>query len=445
MSSENAPRLTPHEEQLALEIQELLKHKNITDAEEKINTLLSITQNNILKEQYSRILVKIKGIKQPSAPKSETEEDKFKVKVEKSKVKFSDVKGMGKLKKSLIREVTLMIRSRDDFIRHKLKPSGILLYGPPGVGKTFFLEALAGEFDMNVINVDLATLFSQWVGETEKNIRRLVEEATNHQPCLIILDETDAKIRNRESIEARGESVVNLNATTEFLETMQKVHNQNLKILFTGATNRIWNVDPAAKRPGRLGDLIYVPSPSLRDRFMLFRYYLKTVNSLRIGPFGYLLLSIATAGYSPSDIEEICIQAKKEMLYKNIDIDKKEQLYTLEEYLSLKAANQLPQKPEERLLTRDVIRTIRQKYKNSSLDIWYVEAYKSMVGWEEMQKRTVKGRILSKTVKEKIRHDGKITKDEQKLYKDMLRDVKRSRRTFLYVVLLRKMARWLIL
>ena len=131
MSSENAPRLTPLEEQLALEIQELLKHKNITGAEEKINTLLSITQNKILKEQYSRILVKVKGIKQPSAPKSETEEDKFRVKVEKSKVKFSDVKGMEKLKKSLIREVTLMIRSRDDFIRHKLKPSGILLYGPP--------------------------------------------------------------------------------------------------------------------------------------------------------------------------------------------------------------------------------------------------------------------------------------------------------------------------
>ena len=442
MSLVDPPPLTPEEQQLTLEISSKLKEKDIKGAEEKIAVLIEITKNSILKNQYSELLKKLKKIKK-STSKAEKEEDKFRVKVEKSKIRFTDVKGMGQLKKSLKRELVLMIKSRDDFIRHKLKPSGILLYGPPGVGKTFFLEALAGEFDMSVIKVDLASLFSQWVGETEKNIKRLIEEAKNNQPCLIILDETDAKIRNRENIEARGESVVNLNATTQFLETMQEVHNENLKILFTGATNRVWDVDPAAKRPGRLGNLIYVPSPSLKDRFMLFRHYLKTVENLRISAFGYLLLALATAGYSPTDVEEICIQAKKEMLYKNINL-KEEALYTREEYLKAKAEGKLPKKPKETLATRDVLWTIKKNFKSSSLDIWYVEAYKSMVGWDEIQKRTVKGKILSKTVKEKVRHEGKITKDERKLYKDMLKDVKRSKRTYLYTLLLRKFTRWVM-
>jgi SpoVK/Ycf46/Vps4 family AAA+-type ATPase len=259
---------------------------------------------------------------------------------------------------------------------------------------------------------------------------------------LIILDETDAKLRNRANIEARGESVVNLNATTQFLETMQNVHNANYQVIFAGATNRVWDVDPAAKRPGRLGTMIYVPSPGLKDRFLLFRHYLKTVDNLKISPFGFFLLSLATSGYSSSEIEEICILAKKEMIYKNSN---KAQLYTKEEYLRLKAENKLPHQSKENLSAKDVAKILKApENRNSSLDIWYVESYKYMMGWSEIEKRTIKGKIFSKTSKEKVKHDGKLTGDERKVYKDMLKDIKRVHKHFWYIKLLRK-TKWFIM
>jgi len=222
---------------------------------------------------------------------------------------------------------------------------------------------------------------------------------------------------------------------------MQNVHNAEYQILFVGATNRVWDVDSAAKRPGRLGNLIYVNPPGLKDRFMLFRYYLKTVKDLKIGPFGFLRLALATAGYSPSDIEEICIQAKKEMLYKNLNTEYYTKKYTKEEYLHAKETNTLPPKPKEQLSTRDILRIIKKDLKNSSLDTWYVESYKDMIGWEETQVEKVKGKIFTKTLKKKVKHEGKITKDERKIYKDMLRDVKRAHNRWLFTVILRTLAR----
>jgi len=426
--------ITPQEKELMSEITELLKNKDAEGAIATIKKFISISKNDALIKEYTRLLNKLRQIEKKP-------ENQFEVKLEKPTTKFKDVKGMEKLKKKISKEIILMMQGRKAYLKHKLKPTGLLFYGPPGTGKTLLAEATAGEFGMNIIKPDLATLFSQWVGETEKNIVKIVQKAIDNQPCLIFIDEVDAKIRAREKIEARGESIVNLNATTQFLETMQNVHNAEYQILFIGATNRVWDIDNAAKRPGRLGNLIYVGPPSLKDRFMLFRYYLKTVENLKIGPFGYLKLSLATTRYSPSDIEEICIQAKKEMLYKNLNAEYYNKKYTKDEYLLAKTANALPPKPKEQLSTRDILRTIKKDFKNSSLDTWYVESYKDMIGWEETQEEKVKGKILTKTLKKKVKHEGKITKDERKIYKDMLRDVKRAHNRWLFTVILRTFAR----
>jgi len=434
MANEIMQEITPQERELMSEITELLKNKDTESAIATIKKLISISKNVALIKEYTDLLNKIKQIEKK--PK-----DQFEIIVEKPTIKFKDVKGMEKLKKKISKEIILMMQGRKDYLKHKLKPTGLLLYGPPGTGKTLLAEATAGEFGMSLIKPDLAALFSQWVGETEKNIVKIVQKAIDNQPCLVFIDEVDAKIRAREKIEARGESIVNLNATTQFLETMQKVHNAEYQILFIGATNRVWDVDSAAKRPGRLGNLIYVGPPGLKDRFMLFRYYLKTVENLKIGPFGFLRLALATTGYSPSDIEEICIQAKKEMLYKNLNSEYYTKKYTKEEYLHAKETNTLPPKPKEQLSTRDILRIIKKDFKNSSLDTWYVESYKDMIGWEETQVEKVKGRIFSKTLKKKVKHEGKITKDERKIYKDMLRDVKRAHNRWLFTVILRTLAR----
>lgn len=439
--------VTDKEKQLISEISELLKQKKLEQGIAAIKKLIKVSKNESLVKEYGKLLAKLTNIQKKASVAPSPTEGQFDVKVEGPPlINFNNIRGMARLKKALSKEILLMIVNRKRYLKHKLKPSGLLLYGPPGVGKSFFLDALAGQFQLNIIKPDLASLFSQWVGETEKNIVKIVTKAMENQPCLIVIDETDAKIRNRANIEARGESIVNLNATTQFLETMQAVHNADYQILFAGASNMIWDVDPAAKRPGRLGNLIYVPPPTLKDRFIMFVSQLKTVEEIRISAFGYLRLALATTKYSPSDIEEICIQAKKEMLYKNI-MDPKNQEYftrkfTREEYLAAKTA--LPQRPKEYISTLDIIKILKRDFKNSSLDIWYVETYKAMVGWEEIQKETVKGKIFSKTIKRKIKHDGKITKDERKLYKDMLRDVKRSHSRWLWTILMRGIMRIMV-
>ncbi|MEM3858385.1 MAG: ATP-binding protein [Candidatus Micrarchaeaceae archaeon] len=432
--------ITPEENALIKEISELLKKRNITKAKFEIEKLIRISNNEALRNEYISLLDKLAHLE---LEKPQPEEEQLKIKIEKPSINFSNIKGMEKLKKELAKEVILLIKNRKEYLKHHLKPSGLLLYGAPGTGKTMFAEALAGEFGMNIIKPDLATIFSQWVGETEKNIVKIITLALENQPCIIFLDEVDSKIRAREKIEARGESVVNLNATTQFLETMQEVHNGDNQILFIGASNRIWDVDVAAKRPGRLGNLIYVPPPSLKDRFILFRRFLKTVENRKISAFGYLRLALATAKYSPSDIEEICIKAKKEMLYKNITANKDYffKRFTREEYLSAKASQALPKKPEETISTRDIIKVINRDFKTSSLDIWYIESYKSMIGWEETQVHKQKGLIFTKTIKEKVKHEGHITSDERKLYKDMLKDIKKTHRHWLYIAFIRKFAR----
>ena len=435
---ERQMQLTMEEQQLVQNISAMLKDRNVSGAIEQVKQLINTSKNGELVRQYARLLQRL-----TATPAKKPEEAMFDITVETPKVTFKNFIGMKPLKKKLSKEVELMLKNREGYIKHGLKPSGILLYGSPGCGKSFLAESLAGEFGMSIIKPDLAKLFSQWVGETEKNIAKMVMLAAQHQPCMIFLDEVDAKMRNRANIEARGESAVNLGATTQFLETMQAVHNENNQIIFCAASNRVWDVDVAAKRPGRFGELIYIPVPSMKERFQLFVHYLKTVEHKRISPIGYLRLSLATARYSIADIEEICIKAKKDMLYKNLTrsanyYDKK---YTKEEYLKALEDKTLPAKPVEAITTGDVMHTIKRDFKTSSVDLWYVEAKKSLLGWEETVERKQKGIIFSKTLKEKVKHDGSMTKDEQKIYKDMLGDVKHERTWAWWTWIIRGIAR----
>lgn len=446
-SKEALENITPEEQENIQQISDLLKSRKTDEAIALIRNLIGTSKNGELVRQYARLLQRLTEKKQPPPPPQK--EDPFQVKVEKPKVTFKDIIGAKKLKKKLTREMVLMIRDREGYIKHHLKPSGILLYGPPGTGKSFLCEALAGEFHANIIRPDLATLFSQWVGETEKNIKKMVDLGKQNEPCVIFVDEVDAKIRDRSKIEARGESAVNLGATTQFLETMQDVHTENNQVIFAAATNRIWDVDSAAKRPGRFGDHIYVPPPTLKDRFILFVHYLKTIDRKNISPLGYLRLSIATTKYSPADIEEICIKCKKDLRYKNYEnlvgqkggADYFEKKISREEYLMAKSSGMLPQRQPEVITTGEVIKVIKSEFKKSSLDDWYIESQKALIGWEETAIEKQKGLILTKTFKKKVKHEGSMTKEEQKRYKDMIKDIKKSSKRGWYIWLLRYIAR----
>jgi len=147
------------------------------------------------------------------------------MKVEKSTITFKEIIGMEKVKKTLQREITLMINKREMYQYHNLKVSGLLLYGGPGVGKSIFADAISGEYNFSILKPDLASLFSSYVGETPKNIAKLVQTAIAHQPCIIFLDEIDTKIRERSKTDNNTQTSVSLNATTQFLEVMQQTQS----------------------------------------------------------------------------------------------------------------------------------------------------------------------------------------------------------------------------
>lgn len=138
---------------------------------------------------------------------------------------------------------------------------GVLLYGPPGTGKTMLARAMAGEVDAVFLAARSSDLMTKWVGESEQNLRSLFESARRSGRAVIFLDEVDAVLPAR-----TGEAHVSNRLTQEFLVQMDGLDSNTEGILVVGATNRPWDMDPAALRPGRFGELIYVGLPTRDDR-----------------------------------------------------------------------------------------------------------------------------------------------------------------------------------
>jgi len=162
----------------------------------------------------------------------------------------------------------------DTFARLGVQPPrGVLLYGPPGCGKTFLVKAIAGTGRANVLSVKGAELLSKWVGESERAVRELFRRAREAAPTLVFLDEVDAlaPVRGQASDGGTTDRVV-ASLLTE-LDGVEALRN----VVVIGATNRPDLVDPALLRPGRLERLVYVPPPDAAARREILRAAARTV------------------------------------------------------------------------------------------------------------------------------------------------------------------------
>jgi transitional endoplasmic reticulum ATPase len=209
---------------------------------------------------------------------------------------FSAIAGMKELKDQLQLDVIDALHNPEDYAKYGVTiPNGMLLYGPPGCGKTFFAKHFAEEVGFNFILSTPSSLKSRYVNATQENIAKMFEEAEKNAPTIIFIDEIDELLPSRES----DAHEMSKSAVNEMLAQMDRTGEKGIFII--GATNYPDMIDPAMLRAGRLDKKFYLPPPDSEARKSMFEMYLKN-RPLDFG-IDYEKLSILTENYVSSDIE----------------------------------------------------------------------------------------------------------------------------------------------
>ena len=241
--------------------------------------------------------------------KSEKEPDKKKSKfssVAKGKG-FSAIAGMQELKDQLQVDVIDALRSPEEYEKYGVTiPNGMLLYGPPGCGKTFFAKHFAEEVGFNFMLIKPSTLKSRYVNATQENIAKMFEEAEENAPTIIFIDEMNELVPNRDS----DAHEMSKSAVNEMLAQMDRTGEKGIFII--GATNYPHMIDPAILRAGRLDKKFYLAPPDFSARKAMFEMYLKS-RPLDFG-IDYEKLAKLTDNFVAADIELIVNDASRDAL-----------------------------------------------------------------------------------------------------------------------------------
>jgi AAA+ superfamily predicted ATPase len=225
----------------------------------------------------------IPSVKDPTRPSDELFEGKLRgsadegaadqvAEIERPKISFKNVGGMDGLKDEIRMKIIHPLKHPELYKAYgKTAGGGILMYGPPGCGKTYLARATAGEIKAGFLAVGINDVLNMWIGNSEKNLHELFEQARRNRPCVLFFDEVDALAASRADMRtSAGRHLIN-----QFLAELDGVNADNEGVLVLAATNAPWHVDPAFRRPGRFDRILFVPPPDAAARSAVLRIMLK--------------------------------------------------------------------------------------------------------------------------------------------------------------------------
>jgi AAA+ superfamily predicted ATPase len=227
--------------------------------------------------------------------------------VERPKITFADVGGMERVKEEIRLKIIHPLTHPELYKAYgKTIGGGILMYGPPGCGKTHLARATAGEVKARFIAIGINDVLNMWMGESERNLHEIFEQARASTPCVLFFDEVDALGASRTDLrQSAGRQLVN-----QFLSELDGVSASNEGLLILAATNAPWHVDPAFRRPGRFDRILFVPPPDADARASIMRIMLQ---GKPVEGVDHAQVAKKTDGFSGADLKnavDVAIEAK---------------------------------------------------------------------------------------------------------------------------------------
>ena len=227
--------------------------------------------------------------------------------VERPKLAFGDVGGMDDLKEEIGMKIIYPLQHPEMYQAYgKQIGGGILMYGPPGCGKTYLARATAGEIQAGFMSIGISDVLDMWIGSSERNLSELFSQARYNTPCVLFFDEVDALGARRSDMHGGGSRQV----INQFLAELDGVQHSNEGVLILAATNAPWHIDPAFRRPGRFDRILFVPPPDHAARGAILRILCR---GKPVDTIDFDHLAKKTDGFSGADLKavlDIAIEAK---------------------------------------------------------------------------------------------------------------------------------------
>lgn len=357
---------------------------------------------------------------------------KFQI-MEKPDMHFDDVAGLEKIKNRILEYIVFPLRKPELAKRYgKEAGGGVIMYGPPGCGKTYIAKASAGECESSFMSVKMSDIVDMYAGNTEKNLHNAFETARTNTPCILFFDEIDGIAGKREGMDQSFEK----RAINQFLLEMDGVEYSNDGVLAIGATNAPWDIDAALRRSGRFSRTIYIGEPDTKTRREILKLHLKNRPYTKNLPIGRI--ARMTEGYSPADLAQL-VEAAATIPWLEAYNTGKERVIVFNDFLKATSGDDAvtPSLPawygsvKDKLIEED--ENEDEKYKHGFMRGVFMEII-------SLETPEGQGGGKEQTVKHKQEQDELLSEEDRRLFSHLIKDIeKRTDGIYLFTRKIRTM------